>query len=890
MSRKFFYLLFLLPFILATTSLQTLAAQEPLGEISIPDPEQTEWNPKDSDLLILEIKTATHYFDDVIAAYRYKDIILIPLGALNEIIEIAITSDPGKKIAHGYTFKPDNSFYLDIDQNSVTLKGIAQTYNRDLIQILPDDIYIESNLISKWLPIQLEVDLFASTLKISSEEILPFERRLEREKRIAKTNALKKLHKPQYPKHKESYKLWNTPFIDQSVQANTQNVNDNTSSSLSYTTYVTADLLKHEASLYLSGNNDEVLKDTRLTIGRHDPYSELLGFMKATSYTMGNVIEPRLKLITLPTIQNIGAAIGNIPLSRQQEFDRHRFRGDLLPGWEVELYHNNSLLDYQTNPIEGQYDFKEVPLFFGSNHFKLIFYGPQGEIREEEFRFELGQSLISKDKHYYYGAITNDEDGGKRITLDYDIGLTKFISANINYASIPLDEGTIRVQHNYITTGISTFFDSYFMTLDLISDANSGSATDLSLQTRLGKTILSMNESRFSDFFSEEFQTSQIALESRSHYRINTALALEDLPRISISLEIINESFNNGDKRNQYINFLSTNVYGLALNNSLTLTKSNNQNDIFTGSFQISHHSSDYSIRSTTNYNLSPDTEFTNISASISPTKMWGEYNMSYGLNYNPIQSIFEFHTTATKNIGKYSLSLGGRVSTNGDYSLDARFSIGLGKEPRSDRWQSHATSLAGQGSVSANVFLDKNQDGIFGEEDESLQDVSFKINGGRRELVTDENGVAFITGLRRHQATSISIAIDSLEDPLYIPIIEGIEIVPRPGHTTLLEFPVFLTGEIDGTVSIEKHGKETGAGDVRVEIIDSNGRVIRSSSTEYDGFYIISNIPLGQYTARVSLENLDNLIVEKHFGDNINIDADKQFLSGIDFKLGLKP
>lgn len=232
MNRKFFYLPQLILLILATVSLQTLAKQEQssvASGITVP-----EWNPEDSDLRILEIRTASHYFDDVITAYHYKDVILIPLGALSEIIEIAITSEPGKRLAHGYIFKKENSFYLDLDQNTVTLKGVPQAYVRDLIQVLPDDIYIESSLISDWLPIQLEVDLFASTLKISSEKMLPFERRLDREKRIAKTRALKKLHKQQYPIHKDPYKLWNTPFIDQSVQANTQNVNDNSSTTLSY--------------------------------------------------------------------------------------------------------------------------------------------------------------------------------------------------------------------------------------------------------------------------------------------------------------------------------------------------------------------------------------------------------------------------------------------------------------------------------------------------------------------------------------------------------------------------------------------------------------------------------------------------------------------------------
>ncbi len=99
--------------------------------------------------------------------------------------------------------------------------------------------------------------------------------------------------------------------------------------------------------------------------------------MNAREYWLGHVSEPRIGLINLPGELEYGALISSYPIGRQIEYDRHRFIGDLLPGWEVELYRNNALIGYQQTPSTDSM-IQDVPLLFGSNHFRLVFYGPGG--------------------------------------------------------------------------------------------------------------------------------------------------------------------------------------------------------------------------------------------------------------------------------------------------------------------------------------------------------------------------------------------------------------------------------------------------------------------------------------------------------------------------------
>ena len=217
---------------------------------------------------------------------------------------------------------------------------------------------------------------------------------------------------------------------------------------------------------------------------------------------------------------------------------------------------------------------------------------------------------------------------------------------------------------------------------------------------------------------------------------------------------------------------------------------------------------------------------------------------------------------------------------------MNASLSVGIGREPRSGEWYTDARTLASSGSVSAVAFLDGNQDGVFNEGDEPVPDIGFRLNSGYNPLRTDEQGVGFLTGLPPHQPLNLSIAPETVADPLWTVALDGVRVVPRPGHTIRLEFPIFVSGEIDGTVYVERDGKEFGAGRVIVELIDNQGNVINSTTTAYDGFYIISKIPLGEYRLRVSPAQLDGLGLQADRIERFAISAEELFVSGLDFVL----
>ncbi|MCK4705208.1 MAG: hypothetical protein KAT90_07005, partial [Gammaproteobacteria bacterium] len=90
-------------------------------------PVNEKWLPKDNDLRILEVHIESYTFDDVIPAYKYEDVILLPLGTLTEIMELAVNVKPGA--ADGFVIREDRTFFLDISRKEIIINGKPESFD-----------------------------------------------------------------------------------------------------------------------------------------------------------------------------------------------------------------------------------------------------------------------------------------------------------------------------------------------------------------------------------------------------------------------------------------------------------------------------------------------------------------------------------------------------------------------------------------------------------------------------------------------------------------------------------------------------------------------------------------------------------------------------------------
>jgi hypothetical protein len=849
--------------------------------------------PDDNNLRLLNVRVGGYVLDGLLPAYARDNIVLVPLGSLAELVDLAVKTNIATGTAQGFLYRENRRFFLDVGRHQVTIAGKVSEFDPHRVHIYPDDIYIDSQLLSKWLPFRLDIDLFSSQLTIKSTEKLPFEQRIERERRLAKLKAQRGEPARPYPDHYEPYAQWRPPFINQTVQANASHDNNTgtTSTSWSYGTYATLETFGLGTAIYVAGDQDNALRDGRITFGRKDPESRLLGPLNATQFAFGFVDSPSVSGLTIPQKSQPGIMVSNDPLQRQAEYDRHTFRGDLLPGWQVELYQNNALIGLQQPNAQGQYSFDNVPLFFGRNYFRLVFYGPQGQVREETYNYDISNALVKPGKHYYNVFAANDTDGGIRGSARYDLGISRDVSFSLGLDQMTLDSQELLGQpaksYQYGRAGVRSLLGGVFLSGDFIGASDGGSAVELGVQARVGaSSSLGVKSTLLNDLVSEEFPLRADPTRAHSEVSLNTALPSTLLPRIPFTLQWVRDDYQSGAQNTRIDNRISLSHYRFAFSNALSWNLTGTAADQLTGAMQLSYNGIRAHARGVLDYQVEPTNQLSSAALTVDGIHL-GNYLLSLTASRILSQGYDQYGFRLSRPRGRFAYGVGANYGTNGTVSANLYLTLGVAPEPRTSRWKTDALPVATLGSASARVFIDYNQNGVMDGDDKPLPDVRFRVNGNPVTAKTNRQGVAFLTNLQPYVDTNIGLVTQSLEDPSWVPLIAGVRVVPRPGHALEIEFPVIQTGGIDGTAYFrESTGKLRPAGNVVMELINNSGKIVRTTKSAFDGFYVFDSVPDGTYLVRVSPSQLEKLGLDEVRPYELTIARKNPYVSGINFRL----
>jgi hypothetical protein len=844
------------------------------------------------DELVLELRLGRYVLSDGMLGFLHRGGVLLPLDELARALDFAIAVDPAAGRATGWFLAENRRFALDMARGEVTLEGQPGLYDRTLVELHADDIYVDTTLLAKWFPVDIEFELSRLVIELTSREPLPLEQRLERERRQAMLGR-GAFGRPQYPRLETPYRLWDWPFVDTTHRFD---FTDGDGLRASSTTLIMGDLLFMDTSLFLAGNDQELVSDARFTMGRKDPEGGLLGPVGLSELEFGDVFTPQLPLVAGQR-EGRGATISTFPLNRPTEFDRTTLRGELPLGWEVELYRNEILLDFQRSRADGRYEFIDVPLLFGLNVLRLQFYGPQGQRREEIQRLFIGPGLVQPGEQFYrvavnqqdqdtipVGEVSDDPDKGKaRFFGEYERGITRNLAVAGSLASFFLDDR----RHSYPSLGLRTALFGSFLRLDATKDTASGTAVQGSIQTRLFGLNLFAEHGQFFDFISERVRASTDSVDSLSNVRLDGVIPEWVLPRIPFSLNGTLERRESGRSDLNVANRLSIFLGGVSASNTVTWRRIGGGGiptaTSASGTVLLNGRIDRLLLRGALNYTLDPVSELSNISATADYT-FDRDFTARATVNRQLTgQQITTFSAGISRIFANIALGANASYSDDGNFAAGLTLTFGVGREPRTGSFVRRPRGIARSGAASARVFLDNDQDGRYGEGDLPLEGVRFHQ---QRDVETDENGVAFITGLSSYRPTAITLNPGTLEDPYWTPEQEGAEIVPRPGKTALVDFPVVPTGEIDGTVFLRRDEVVREVSNVALQLVDEQGKLVDEVRSAFDGFYLFEFVRPGRYTLRVAPEQASrlNLIVPPPQGVVIEaVEGEADVVSGVD-------
>lgn len=824
-----------------------------------PSPAPASADTSAEESLVLQLSINNIEMEEFIEGAEKNGKLYLPLGQLTSLIDFAVTIDPTAKTAKGWFIREENTLFLTAD--SVSVKGDTKTLPPGSILAKDQDLFIDAELLSQWFPLNFSVNRYTMTLAVTTREPLPFEEKLLRKKR---RDALEQQKTPQkevtYKAVDYPYASANVPFVNLTVSPSYQSEGQEKRSD--YSLLASGDLAYMTTRLYAGGNfNGDSLSDLRLTMGRSDYRRDLLGPLGASSFSMGDINSAGLSQVTQSN-SGRGFSVNNRALDRSDKFDVTSFVGDSTPGWEVELYRNGTLINSQTIGANGRYEFLDIPILFGNNTFRLAFFGPQGQVDEIVKNINADSALLDAGEFTYnlsadqqnrtlFGVTdtSNQSADGVRAVGEFEYGINRWLTATVGGARTTIQSES----HDYATGGVRTSLAGILMSLDGAYDTeDNGYSTRLAMFANYFDTDFHFQQKFAHDFISEESTAFDNPLTRLTDIGFDRQAALPLLGEFNTGLSLARKTFASGRVDHLWVNRFSKSFYGINFTNSLQYNYDNLNSEAMVGSTSLRGFYDRVLLGGQLDYAVKPNAQFNNV-------KITGAYPIVSGISGNTsllkdlqTDKRAELENTVTFDVKKYKLSFTGRGDTNGEYFFGMSLNMSIGKIPDSDKWLFSSQNIAETGTVVVKPYLDRNYNQEWDEGESAPPKTSFKV--GSQTLENDEDGYIVAKSLPTNMPVSVHMNAEKQENPFWTTGVDEYRVIPRPGTALVLEYPLFETSQIDGTL----HAASGSPSGIKIELVNTEDQVVGMTHTAFDGYYLLQGVMPGNYKVRVAEESLN--------------------------------
>ncbi|MEK6706937.1 MAG: carboxypeptidase-like regulatory domain-containing protein [Bdellovibrionota bacterium] len=825
--------------------------------------------------------------------YEITDGWLLPLGEMSDLLGFAIKVSPALREAEGFILDESKRFKLVVESCSVEilkpLKVLERIESGDRgckgILVTDEDIFVNDRLFARWFPVDVDVDPFQSRIVINPREKIPVQLRQEREWQAERAKALRKGRGQGFPLQPDEPSFLDGFFLDQQVLIARQRYAGENFNNIETNSTLSAELLGMDGQgyAYFKNNGTGLF---RLTLAARDPDAGLFGILHATELELLDINVPRLPMVSNGRLGR-GVVLSSYPLHIPEEFGVRDFQGNVPPGWEVEIYQNNILIDRQVAGDNGRYSFKQVPLYYGTNNFKLVYFGPQGQRKEEYSSVRVDPELIAPGP-VRYRVVLDAKGSSPSYLLQLEKNLFRTVSVTGAYSQLYLPDkfvsgnlhGNLFGKYGY--AGMSGFVDNVLLGGSLVASSGGGKALQLKSQFPLAGASAGLRYTRLFGFSSEIFNLRNNQLQ-RDEFYGDLAFVFPLGLSIGTTWSVAKKDYEDGNFQNVYMNRLSTNTGRIYWSNELSyITESAVPGGNYAGKLDMSWFGGLGRFRLGTGYNLK------------SIETIEGEHQIRFFSNYSSsIMVSHQLSSTITQASANFSRLFRGcnlgtffTLDSSRDYTAGAMLNFSLARDSNSSQWHARAEPQAAYGAASVEVFVDMDRSGTRDHGEKPIKGAQVVLSQSDEPVTSDENGFAFIPRLQGYAPVDLSLAVQSVDDPMLRPAKKGVRFFPRPGKTTAVLFPVVTVGEIDGVVEAVERGSVRAQKGVPVELVDLGGAVIGRTRTDRDGVFYFEEVPPGQYIVRPVAAELKGFI-PKPAGRKVSIAAEGGIESGMNFLLG---
>lgn len=823
------------------------------------------------DLLFMEVTAEGYQLAETMNVYSSRSGVFIPLGEFSRVLGFAVGVFPAQARAEGWAGSRDRELTVDLRRGEARVGGTSFALADGQAAIYDDDLYVRLDLVELLLPVRLRADVSSQTLSVAPTEPLPFQQRLAREQRAAG------LHRVTDPSRvliaRARYELFTPPAAD--LNFGGEVTRDGSDQTRRYDLRLAGDLLYSGFQGFVGSDQRGQANDVRVLFERKDPDGRALGPLGATRAGAGDVFTPSLAM-GAGSLGGRGVYYTSAPLDALDLATPLDLRGELPLGEDVELYVNEVLRATQASADRGRYEFLDVPLTLGLNTIRLVFYGRQGQIREEVRRVNFGTGQVAAGKLVFrLGAVEqdmplvrirdrldDDSGGAVRLAAAFDYGLSSELTLSGGLARYtPAGRQTRSVG----LIGLRASLGALAAQFDIASDSEGGAGASVGFAARPFGISLVGSHSEYGNGFIDETQQSGFGgalLTRSSDFRLDAQLPLTQGYLLPVSFNVRRL------EREDVTDLLTAEIRTSApvgryfLSGSLAYENGKLgpiRSERLVGSIDATTLvAARAQVRGGITYDLTEGAKggaaYADLDYQISERSA---FRMGFVRSLGE-QSSTTFQASGDYRAPRFDVSLTASYETDrNDWRVGLQFGFGLSFDPFERRYRMVRPGAAVGGSVALSAFVDRNGDGVRQPDEAPVPDVVLETPAGA--AVTGIDGHVLGAGLGDAGYTRMRVNLEGVNDPFLVGD-DVIETVPRPGRVAVVNYPLQVTSEIELTARLRRGDTDRPLAAVELRLVPLAGGETIVARTDHAGVAFIEGVRPGRYRVTLDPEQAEGL------------------------------
>lgn len=731
----------------------------------------------------------------------------------------------------GYFIDPSSDFLIDYQNNRIVYRGKNFDLTPGDMIRTDDNLYLKSDIFSNVFELIAAFNFNNLTVRMSAAFDLPAIKEMQLEQMHQNIRRLKGEVKAD-TFIKRSYPAFSMGTMDWSV--NNTNYSRGTSD-LRASLGLGALIAGGEANVVLNINKGQAIDERQQFYQWRFANND---FKAVRQVTLGRILVPSTSSVFDPVV---GVQLSNTPTTYRRSFGSYKLSRVTQPGWTVELYVNNVLVDYTKADASGFFSF-DVPLVYGNSNIRLRYYGLYGEIRTVEENISIPFNFLpKKELEYNFSAgLVEDGENSKIVRGSVNYGLSnkitigggsEYLSSVVSGKNMPFVNASVRMLPNLMLSGDYTVGVRARGMLSYQIPGNAQLEINYTKYEKDQKAIIYNYLEERKLVFTMPFRTrsfsavtrlslNQIVLTDKSNYSTADWLLSATYRQVSVNLNTYVLSAGTFDPPHFEPTFYSNFSLSYRFHNGFVLTPQAQYS--YTDKQFISVRTEVEKFIFSRGYlNVSYEQNFRNKT-----------YSVGAGLRYD-----LPFARVGVSS-RKYNDLFSVTTSASGSVTFDPKTAhVAFSNKPG-----------LGRAGITLLPFLDINGNGRRDAGEPRVAGLKVRINSGRVEY-SQKDTVIRLSDLEPYNSYFIDLSQNSFEHIGWQVRYPTMNVAVDPNHFKLIEVPVQVMAEASGQVLMRSENGTVGQGRINVCFYRADGTKAGCTTTESDGYYSYMGLLPGEYT-----------------------------------------